>query len=135
MGDGLLVASLSPRWLPLRRATRRRVAGVLKVLLGLWLVFGLLPGAESLVASAAQVLHDEVAHDEVGASDDGDCDDHGCSPLSHQCTCCASASALAPRAPSLGRPMPSARQSHYRSSSERGPPNAGVKPALRPPIA
>jgi hypothetical protein len=141
-GDGPTVTSSFPRWIPIRRATRRRIARVLKMLVCAVLVFGLMPGAEELVESAAHLLHDghlrhSEAHDEVAASEDcdSDCKEHGCTALAHHCKCCASASALAPRTPATDRLPRVASQTRYRSVSERGPPNAGVKPFLRPPIA
>lgn len=115
---------------------------MLRVLVCALLVFGLMPGAEELVESAAHLLHDghlphSEAHDEVAATEDcdSDCKEHGCTPLAHHCKCCASASAVPPRNMSPDRPVRAARTEKYASISERGPPNAGVKPFLRPPIA
>jgi len=106
------------------------------------LVLGLMPGAEEMVASAAHLLHDghlphSAAHDEVAAAEDCDsaCEEHGCTALAHHCNCCASTSALVPRAPAPDQPAWRAGPLTYRSSSERGPPHTGVKPFLRPPIA
>lgn len=106
------------------------------------LVVGLMPGAEEIVESAAHLLHDghlphSEAHADVAATEDcdRDCEEHGCTPLAHHCKCCAVASALAPRAPSPERFLRGLGPEKYRSTSERGPPNAGIKPFLRPPIA
>jgi hypothetical protein len=130
-----------PRWIPLRRSTRWRIARALKLVLCAVLVVGLLPGSEEVVETVAHLVHDghlphSEAHDEVAATED--CDgsaEHGCTPLAHHCECCASVSAIpgvGPTATPIGVTL---RTEKYRSPAERGPPNDGVEPFLPPPIA
>lgn len=106
------------------------------------LVFGLIPGSDELVETVIHLVHDghlphSEAHDEVAATEAcDDSDEHGCTPLAHHCTCCASVSAVAPIPAPMGTLLRvTLRNEKYRSRAERGPPNHGVKPFLRPPIA
>lgn len=103
------------------------------------LILGSSPGVEPIVASVADRVHDVV----VGWSDaDGataavdDCDDgHGCTPLAHHCPCCASVSALPPRAALPERRVVVVEDETYPRPTDRGPPRGVAKPDLRPPIA
>ncbi|MEQ1567733.1 MAG: hypothetical protein ABMA64_18980 [Myxococcota bacterium] len=129
-----------PCWVRIRRSTRRRLARVANLLLCALLVFGLLPGSDEVVETIAHLVHDghlphSDTHEEVAATEDcGDADEHGCTPLDHHCKCCPSISAV----PSHGaRPealVLSACSEQGLANNDRGPPTAGVKPPLRPPI-
>jgi hypothetical protein len=130
-----------PRWLPLRRTMRRKAAHVAKMMLCALLVFGLFPGSDELVETVVHLVHDgHLPHSkaqDLGAATDDCCDsgEHGCTPLSHHCACCVSNAVIPPRLPDLDMPSLQPGRLKYRSLQERGPPNAGVKPSLRPPIA
>lgn len=130
-----------PRWLPVRRTMRRKAVRVLKMMLCALLVFGLFPGGDELVETVVHLVHDghlphSETHDLVAATEDcGDSDEHGCTALAHHCHCCVSISALPPRLPVLDAHYFPPDREKYRSPQERGPPNAGVKPFLPPPIA
>ena len=128
-------------WLPIPAALQRRVARGLRLLLCALLVFGLFPGSEEVVETVVHLVHDghlphSDAHAEVAVTEDcGDSDEHGCTPLAHSCECCASLSALPPS--TFGAPLHFVLvdEEQARPHSERGPPNPGMKPFLRPPIA
>ena len=134
-----MVSSL-PRWLRIRRSVRRRADRVAKLLLCAFLVFGLLPGSEEVVETIAHLAHDghlphSDTHDEVAATEDcGDADEHGCTPLAHHCKCCPSISAEPARAMTPEALVLSACSEQGLANNDRGPPTAGVKPPLRPPI-
>ena len=136
------MVDLLPRWLLLRRSTRRRAARVARLIVCAFLVFGLTPGSEDVVGTLVHLLHDghlphSAAHREVAATEDcdTDCEEHGCTPLAHHCKCCPSGPALPVRTPSPERFVHHVGVERFRSASERGPPRDGVKPTLRPPIA
>ena len=130
-----------PRWIPIRRATQRRIARALRVLLCGLMIFNLFPGSYELVETVAHLVHDghlphSDHHDQVAAIEDcDDSDEHGCTALAHHCTCCASVSAVPPVGPSTPPPRVVALGEKFRSPAMRGPPNDGVKPFLPPPIA
>lgn len=105
------------------------------------LVFGLSPGSDEIVETVAHLLHDghlphSEAHDRAAATEDcGGSDEHGCTPLAHHCHCCASLAAVPPAVPDIEVGALRVVREKVRSLQERGPPNAGVKPLLNPPIA
>lgn len=130
-----------PSWLPIRRNVRLRVDRVLRLVLCAVLAFGLFPGSDELVETVVHLVHDghlphSEQHDIAAASEDcGDSDEHGCTPLAHHCHCCVSLAALPPHLPAFTVHVFSPAREKCRSLQERGPPNPGVKPFLRPPIA
>lgn len=112
-----------------------------KMLLCALLVFGMFPGSDELVETVVHLAHDghmphSEAHDLVAATEGcGDSDEHGCTPLAHHCQCCVSLSAVPPSVPDFGALARLPGQEKYGSLQERGPPNAALKPFLRPPIS
>lgn len=128
-------------WLPVRRSARWRAPRLLRLVMSALLVLGLFPGGDELVETVAHLLHDghlphSDTHERVAATEDcGGSDEHGCTPLAHHCGCCLSLVALPPALPDLLPSPLQASRDPYRSPHERGPPNAGVKPFLPPPIA
>lgn len=135
------MARSTVRWVPFRRATRNRFARALKMVLCALLVFGLLPGSEELIETAAHLLHDghlphSEQHELVAATEAcDDSDEHGCTPLAHHCSCCLSVSAVPPATPWNQPLRVITRDRRFRSPAERGPPNEGVEPFLPPPIS
>lgn len=133
--------TLLHRWVPSPRTARRKAARALKLMMCALLAFGLFPGSDELVETVVHLVHDghlphSEAHDLVAASEDcGGSDEHGCTPLAHHCHCCASLAAVPPRQPDFDVHVFRPAREKYRSIQERGPPNTGVEPFLRPPIA
>lgn len=105
------------------------------------LVFTLLPGGEEAIETVGHLLHDghlphSEVHEQIAAFEDcEDTDEHGCTALSHHCDCCASLAALPPMGTHHDPLLVHRPRDPWRALHDRGPPDAGVKPFLRPPIA
>src|SRR5690349_14782360 len=111
-----------------------RVRRTLRMLLCMLVVLGLVPGATELVENLEHILHDghlrhgethELAHADESCAPETD--EHGCTPLSHDCGCCASISGL-PDVPSpdLQAPLATSIGTRLGSITDRGPPSRDV---------
>jgi hypothetical protein len=74
------------------------VSRFLRLLVALFVLFGLIPGGGEIFENLEHVIHDgHLAHveDHLDEADHGAAsDEHGCTPMMHTCGCHASLSAL-----------------------------------------